>query len=125
MSITITQSQVNQNEEWINSSNIIIDSFSLSIGNNKLYDDTSLNITNYKYGFLGHNGAGKSTLLTAINKRLFTIPTHLTIFYVEQSILCNKLTAVQAVMQADIKNLELLNREKELSRKLEDTRIYY
>jgi ATP-binding cassette, subfamily F, member 1 len=119
MSITITQTPVNKNEEWLNSSNITIDTFSLSIANNKLFDDTALNIKNNKYGFLGHNGEGKSTLLTAIYNRQFVTPPSLSIFYVEQELLQDKLTAVQAVVQADIKNISLLKKEKELAYQLE------
>lgn len=120
MSITIAQSDVNRNEEWTNSNNINIDSFSLSIGKNKLYDDARLNINVAKYGFLGHNGAGKSTLLRAIYQRQFHIPPNLSIYYVEQEILNSKINAVEAVMQADLRNIELLNKEKDLSWRLEN-----
>lgn len=120
MSITITQTPVVKNTEWYNSSNIIIDEFSLSIGKLKLFDETKLEIKGEKkYGLIGHNGEGKSTLMTAIYNRKFETPPSLTIYYVEQELLQEKLTAVQAVLQADIKNIELLKKEKELASQLE------
>ena len=122
MSVNIAQPDKPKTQEWQNSKNINIEGFSLSIGKSLLFEDATLNIIEgNKYGLLGHNGAGKSTLLRAINDRQFHIPYSLTIYYVEQEILNNSLTAVQAVMQADVKNIALLKKESELSRRLEET----
>lgn len=121
MSISVTHNDVNQNEQFLGSKSIKIDNFDLSIGKNCLYDGASLNIGDQtRYGFLGKNGAGKSTLLRAINDRQFTLPPSLTIFYVEQEMLNNTVSAFQAVMNADIKNIELLKKEQEIMNKLDE-----
>ena len=114
MSITIIQPNIKIKD------NINIEGFSLSIEGNKLFDDTNLYINNTKYGLIGKNGTGKSTLLRALYDKKFKINENISIFYVEQEILNSNISAVQAVLQADLKNLELLKIEQELLTRLDD-----
>ena len=114
MSITIIQPNIKIKD------NINIEGFSLSIEGNKLFDDTNLYINNTKYGLIGKNGTGKSTLLRALYDIKFKINENISIFYVEQEILNSNISAVQAVLQADLKNLELLKIEQELLTRLDD-----
>ena len=100
MSITIIQPNIKIKD------NINIEGFSLSIEGNKLFDDTNLYINNTKYGLIGKNGTGKSTLLRALYDKKFKINENISIFYVEQEILNSNISAVQAVLQADLKNID-------------------
>ncbi len=106
--------------DWQNSENIKIENFSLSIGGKLLYDQTNLIINKFKYGFVGNNGAGKSTLLKAIYDRKFIIPPKISIYYVAQEVLNSNISAVQAVMQADVENISYLKREQEIIANLEN-----
>lgn len=62
---------------------------------------------------------GKTTLLKHIANRKFPIPPNIDILYCEQEIEVDETPAIQAVINADKKRLDLLNEEKELSAKME------
>jgi ATP-binding cassette subfamily F protein 3 len=77
-----------------------------------------------RYGLIGENGVGKSTLLKAIadGKSIEQFPTHLRILHVRQEVpthFTNQMNVLQAVLQSDIERNMLLEREKELQKKLE------
>lgn len=77
-----------------------------------------------RYGLIGENGVGKSTLLKAIadGTSIEQFPTHLRILHVRQEVpthFTNEVNVLQAVLQSDIERNMLLEREKELQKKLE------
>ena len=61
---------VNNQNEILSTTDIIVDSFAISVGKKQLFIDSSLSICKgKKYGLIGINGAGKTTLMTHIAKR--------------------------------------------------------
>lgn len=77
-----------------------------------------------RYGLIGENGVGKSTLLKAIadGTSIEQFPTHLRILHVRQEVpthFTNQMNVLEAVLQSDLERNMLLEREKELQKKLE------
>jgi ATP-binding cassette subfamily F protein 3 len=76
-----------------------------------------------RYGLIGENGVGKSSLLKAINgQEIEGFPTHLRVLHVRQEVpshFTKDLTVMDAVLQADVERIELLEAEKAIIAKLE------
>jgi len=69
------------------SKDIKIDNIDVSIGGNRILQDTTLTLAyGHRYGLVGNNGVGKSTLLRALSRREVPIPTHISILHVEQEV---------------------------------------
>ena len=86
-----------------------------------LLESTSLTITaGRRYGLVGPNGKGKSTLLRLLAKRQIPVPETLDVLLVEQEIVGDERTALEAVVAADVELMGLRKEEKELNDKLQD-----
>ena len=76
-----------------------------------------------RYGLIGENGVGKSTLLKAIARGdVEEFPKHLRVLHVRQEVpshLSQELTVKDAVLKADLERTMLMEKEKELLKKLD------
>ena len=107
-------------DKVLSSTDIIVDSFSITIGKKQLFVDSSLSICKgRKYGLIGINGAGKTTLMSHIARRKIKYSDQIDVLYVEQEIEPSEETVLNTVLSANTKRIELLNREKELQCRLE------
>jgi ABC-type transporter Mla maintaining outer membrane lipid asymmetry ATPase subunit MlaF len=70
-----------------NSSDIVIEGFSISAHKKDLFVNADLRIVaGRRYGLLGPNGMGKTTLLKHIAARELPIPRRIDVLYVEQEV---------------------------------------
>lgn len=69
---------------------------------------------------MGPNGHGKTTLLRHIATRAFAIPPNIDVLLCEQEVVADDYTAVQTILNADVKRTKLLDKCKELETKAED-----
>lgn len=114
---TVSQAQrsAGQMAALENAVDIKIDNFSISAKGNDLFVNASLLIANgRRYGLVGPNGHGKTTLLRHISQRAFAIPPNIDILYCEQEVVADDFTAVESVMKADTKLIELQEECKKL-----------
>lgn len=96
-----------------NSMDIKVESFSIAAKGKDLFKNASLTIVaGRKYGLVGPNGKGKTTLLRHMAARKMAIPSHIDILYCEQEVRADETSAIDAVLNADTKRLELLELEK-------------
>lgn len=99
---------------------IKIENFTISAKGNDLFVNANLLIANgRRYGFVGPNGHGKTTLLRHIATRAFAIPPNIDVLLCEQEVVADDNTAVQTILNADVKRTTLLNECKELEEKAE------
>lgn len=92
-------------------------------GSDLLLSSANLTLSsNRRYGLMGRNGCGKTTLLNAIANRTYpnAVPKNMSILLVQQEIVGSELSALETVIQSDIKR-EALKRyiawvESELER---------
>lgn len=100
-----------------NSMDIKVESFSIAAKGKDLFKNASLTIVaGRKYGLVGPNGKGKTTLLRHMAARKMAIPSHIDILYCEQEVRADETSALEAVLNADKKRLELLELEKEYTK---------
>lgn len=109
-------------DETGKSKDIKIENFDISFGDKKLLLNAELSL-NYgrRYGLVGRNGIGKSTLLRMIANKSLVIPKHISILFVEQEVIGDETTALEAVLQSDEVRCSLLKEEKELLNSTEET----
>lgn len=99
---------------------IKIENFTISAKGNDLFVNANLLIANgRRYGFVGPNGYGKTTLLRHIATRAFAIPPNIDVLLCEQEVVADDNTAVQTILNADVKRTNLLKKCKELEEKAE------
>ncbi|XVE84751.1 hypothetical protein DITRI_Ditri17bG0037800 [Diplodiscus trichospermus] len=96
-----------------NVKDITIDNFSVSARGKELLKNASLKISHGKrYGLVGPNGMGKSTLLKLLAWRKIPVPKNIDVLLVEQEVVGDDRTALQAVVSA---NEELLSLREEVA----------
>uniref|UniRef100_A0A915HWN4 ABC transporter domain-containing protein n=1 Tax=Romanomermis culicivorax TaxID=13658 RepID=A0A915HWN4_ROMCU len=116
---TKTAAQLQQMERAVD---IKVENFSISASGKDLFVNATLTIVaGRRYGLVGPNGMGKTTLLKHIANRKLDIPPTIDILYCEQEIEVDDTPAVQAVINADTKRLNLLKEEKQLIELVENT----
>ncbi|XP_065366137.1 ATP-binding cassette sub-family F member 1 [Calliphora vicina] len=94
---------------------IKIENFTISAKGNDLFVNANLLIAHgRRYGLVGPNGHGKTTLLRHIATRAFAIPPNIDVLLCEQEVVANDKTAVETILEADVKRLKLLEKCKEL-----------
>lgn len=99
-----------------NTMDIIIERFSISAKGKELFVNASLKIAfGRRYGLVGPNGHGKTTLLQQMSQRRLAVPPHIDILLCEQEVQADDTPAVEAVLKADTKRLQLLEEEKKLT----------
>jgi ATP-binding cassette subfamily F protein 1 len=113
-----SQTAINEKDpQWMNSLDINIPSFSISAAGKILFKDAEFNIAHGKrYGLVGPNGRGKSTLLKMIASKDMLLPPRVDFLYVEQEVVADSTSAVDAVLKADKKRWNLLEEEKKLTK---------
>ncbi|XP_047134237.1 ATP-binding cassette sub-family F member 1 isoform X1 [Hydra vulgaris] len=98
-----------------NATDIKIEKFSIAARGKDLFVNASLNITQgRRYGLVGPNGMGKTTLLVHIARNKLAIPPNIDVLLCEQDIQVDDTPAVEMVLKADKKRLQLLAEEKHL-----------
>lgn len=97
-----------------NVKDIKIDSFSVSARGKELLKNASVKISHGKrYGLIGPNGKGKSTLLKLLAWRKIPVPKNIDVLLVEQEVVGDDRTALEAVVAA---NEELVKLRQEAQR---------
>ncbi|ORX56721.1 P-loop containing nucleoside triphosphate hydrolase protein [Hesseltinella vesiculosa] len=93
---------------------IKVDNFDISFAGNRILTDASLTLAfGRRYGLVGKNGIGKSTLLRAIARREISVPSHISVLYVEQEVHGDETRAIDMVLRADVWREHLLAKERE------------
>lgn len=96
-----------------NVKDITIENFSVSARGKELLKNTSVKISHGKrYGLVGPNGMGKSTLLKLLAWRKIPVPKNIDVLLVEQEVIGDDKTALQAVVSA---NEELVRLREEVA----------
>nr|XP_043614269.1 ABC transporter F family member 4-like [Erigeron canadensis] len=94
-----------------NVKDITVNNFSVSAPGKQLLKNASLTISHGKrYGLVGPNGTGKSTLLKLLAWREIPVPKNIDILMVEQEIVADDRTVIDAVVSA---NEKLISSKKE------------
>ncbi|CAG8521892.1 5413_t:CDS:10 [Acaulospora morrowiae] len=98
-----------------------IENFDISFGGKRILTNATLTLVyGRRYGLVGRNGIGKSTLLRTMSRREISVPTHISILHVEQEMVGDDTSAIQAVLSADIWREHLLNEEINLNEKINE-----
>eukprot|EP01026_Neomeris_dumetosa_P069397 TRINITY_DN6861_c0_g1_i4.p1 TRINITY_DN6861_c0_g1~~TRINITY_DN6861_c0_g1_i4.p1 ORF type:complete len:740 (-),score=178.24 TRINITY_DN6861_c0_g1_i4:265-2484(-) len=99
-----------------NASDIKINNMTMRAKGKILLDGTNLTITRgRRYGLVGPNGHGKSTLLRLLAQRRLPVPENIDVLLVEQEVVADERSALQAVVEADVQLMELRDQEKHLN----------
>ncbi|KAK6130252.1 hypothetical protein DH2020_036062 [Rehmannia glutinosa] len=101
-----------ENDADANVKDITIENFSVSARGKELLKNASVKISHGKrYGLVGPNGMGKSTLLKLLAWRKIPVPKNIDVLLVEQEVVGDDRTALQAVVSA---NEELIKLRQEV-----------
>ncbi|CAJ2669288.1 unnamed protein product [Trifolium pratense] len=96
-----------------NVKDITIENFSVSARGKELLKNASVKISHGKrYGLVGPNGMGKSTLLKLLAWRKIPVPKNIDVLLVEQEVVGDDKTALEAVVSA---NIELVKVRQEVA----------
>ncbi|KAK9274958.1 hypothetical protein L1049_022215 [Liquidambar formosana] len=96
-----------------NVKDITIDNFSVAARGKELLKNASVKISHGKrYGLIGPNGMGKSTLLKLLAWRKIPVPKNIDVLLVEQEVIGDDKTALEAVVSA---NEELVKLRQEVA----------
>lgn len=99
---------------------IKIENFTISAKGNDLFVNANLLIAHgRRYGLVGPNGHGKTTLLRHISTRAFAIPPNIDVLLCEQEVVADDFTAVQTILNADVRRTKALQECKELEERAE------
>ncbi|CAM6103659.1 unnamed protein product [Calypogeia fissa] len=91
-----------------NMKDVKIESFSVSARGKELLKNTSLTIVHgRRYGLVGPNGKGKSTLLKLLAWRQIPVPKNIDVLLVEQEVVGDEKTALNAVVSANEELMKL------------------
>jgi ATP-binding cassette subfamily F protein 2 len=97
-----------------NSSDLKIESFSMSLYGKELVKNTTLSLNNgRRYGLIGANGCGKSTLLKAMAARELPIPKHMDVYRLDGEVEPSDETALQVVYELGKVEQERLEKQAE------------
>ncbi|KAJ1695405.1 hypothetical protein LUZ63_012103 [Rhynchospora breviuscula] len=113
---TATADDDASNSSLDNVRDIVVENFSVFVAGKKLFNNASLKISHGKrYGLVGPNGKGKSTLLKLLAWRKVPVPRNIDVLLVEQEIVGDDRSALQAVVSADEELMKLRAEAQSLS----------
>jgi len=114
--------KMHNSEQVTGSRDVALHNISISVGNTELLTDADFVLYyGHRYGLIGRNGIGKTTLLRHFAERdLPGIPPYLQILHIEQEVVADETTALDAVLKTDVERLSLLAEEKRLLEKSGD-----
>ncbi|XP_065830149.1 ATP-binding cassette sub-family F member 1-like [Oscarella lobularis] len=102
------------------SRDIKIEKFSLSARGKELFVNATLAVTyGRRYGLVGPNGMGKTTLLRHMAERKLSIPANIDVLYCEQEVQADDTSAIQTVLNANLKQIRLQDEVKRLEEELD------
>jgi ATP-binding cassette, subfamily F, member 1 len=88
-----------------NASDVKVHSLTLRAKGKVLLDKTDVTIVaGRRYGLVGPNGKGKSTLLRMLATREIPVPESIDVMLVEQEVMADDRSAVEAVVQVRLRN---------------------
>ncbi|XP_063393606.1 ATP-binding cassette sub-family F member 1 [Cydia fagiglandana] len=119
---TVSQAQksAGQMAALENAVDIKVENFSIAAKGKDLFVNANLLIAHgRRYGLVGPNGHGKTTLLRHLAQRAFPLPPHIDILLCEQEVTANDMSAVETILEADVKRTELLKECKVLEAETE------
>jgi ATP-binding cassette subfamily F protein 3 len=95
---------------------VVLNNISVAVGNQELLSDSDFILNcGHRYGLIGKNGVGKTTLLRHFVERdLPGIPLYLQILHIEQEVVGDETTAIDAVLKTDVERIQLLAEEKKI-----------
>ncbi|KAF3669130.1 ABC transporter F family member 4 [Capsicum annuum] len=97
-----------QDDADANVKDISIENFSVAARGKELLKNTSVKISHGKrYGLVGPNGMGKSTLLKLLAWRKIPVPKNIDVLLVEQEVVGDDRTALEAVVSANEELIKL------------------
>ncbi|EDW65882.2 ATP-binding cassette sub-family F member 1 [Drosophila virilis] len=100
---------------------IKIENFTISAKGNDLFVNANLLIAHgRRYGLVGPNGHGKTTLLRHIATRAFAIPPNIDVLLCEQEVVATDKTAIETILEADVKRTKMLKKSEELEKQFAD-----
>ncbi|CAH0405829.1 unnamed protein product [Chilo suppressalis] len=120
---TVSQAQksAGQMAALENAVDIKVENFSISAKGKDLFVNANLLVANgRRYGLVGPNGHGKTTLLRHLAQRAFPLPPHIDILLCEQEVTATDMSAVDTLLESDVKRTELLNECKKLEAEIEN-----
>ncbi|KAL4442757.1 hypothetical protein ABPG77_006751 [Micractinium sp. CCAP 211/92] len=102
---------------------IHLENFSISNGGAELIENGNCTLAfGRRYGLVGRNGTGKTTLLRHLAQRAIKgIPSNCQILHVEQEVVGDSTSALDAVLQCDTERLQLLEEEQQLMELIEQS----
>ncbi|KAJ4795004.1 ATP-binding cassette sub-family F member 1 [Rhynchospora pubera] len=111
-----TADDESNNSTMDNVKDIVVENFSVSARGKELFKNASVKISHGKrYGLVGPNGKGKSTLLKLLAWRKVPVPRNIDVLLVEQEIVGDDRSALQAVVSADEELMKLRAEAQSLS----------
>ncbi|KAG9455541.1 hypothetical protein H6P81_000049 [Aristolochia fimbriata] len=110
-----------QDDADANVKDIAIENFSVSARGKELLKNASVKISHGKrYGLVGPNGKGKSTLLKLLAWRKIPVPRNIDVLLVEQEVVGDEKTALEAVVSANEELVTLRRQVAELQNSAEE-----
>lgn len=87
-----------------NSKSVDLKRVTLTVSDTDLLADAHLQLkAGVRYGLVGRNGVGKSSLLRVVgNRTLIGFPKNVSVLYVEQEVVGDDRSVIQAVLDSDI-----------------------
>ena len=122
-SVSQASAQNRQAQLFETAIDIKIENFSISARGTELFVNANLHVTNgRRYGLVGPNGMGKTTLLRHIANRQLAIPPNIDVLLCEQEVQADEKCALEVLLNADKKRLDLLAEQKRLENLLETSK---
>ncbi|XP_071704680.1 ABC transporter F family member 4-like [Rutidosis leptorrhynchoides] len=110
-----------QDDANANVKDITVDKFSVSVRGKELLKNASVTISHgKKYRLVGPNGTGKSTLLKLLAWRKIPVPKNIDVLLVEQEIIGDDQTALEAVVSANEELVKLRQKVASLEKEVDD-----